>query len=137
MPNNLSSKNGAIELKIDSKSDTVWASQKDLSVIFDIERSVITKHIKKIFQDDEVNKNPTVAFFAQVQKEGSREVKRDIEFYTLDIILAVGYRTNSAKAIKFRRWAAKSISPKATPLTQSALSIIIKPLCRRWIMLNY
>ncbi len=104
-------KNGAIELKADVDVDvqTIWANQKDLSVIFDTERSVITKHIKNIFKDGEVDKNSTCAFFAQVQNEGGREVKRDIEFYNLDIILAVGYRTNSAKAIKFRQWAIKTL----------------------------
>lgn len=74
-------KNGAIELKTDASSETIWASQKDISIIFDIERSVITKHIKNIFKDDEVDKNSTCAFFAQVQKEGDREVKRDIGFF--------------------------------------------------------
>jgi death-on-curing family protein len=107
-------KNGAIELKTDSKAETIWASQKDLSTIFDIERSVITKHIKNIFKDGEVDKNSTCAFFAQVQNEGGRKVKRDIEFYNLDIILAVGYRTNSAKAIKFRQWATQTLKQHIT-----------------------
>jgi death-on-curing family protein len=107
-------KNGAIELKTDSKTETIWANQKDLSTIFDIERSVITKHIKNIFKDGEVDKNSTCAFFAQVQNEGGREVKRDIEFYNLDIILAVGYRTNSSKAIKFRQWATQTLKQHIT-----------------------
>ncbi len=65
-------KNGAIELKIDATQDTIWANQKKLSVIFDIERSVITKHIKNIFKDNELDKNSTCAFFAQVQIEGGK-----------------------------------------------------------------
>ncbi|SMN02672.1 Putative DNA-binding protein in cluster with Type I restriction-modification system [uncultured Candidatus Thioglobus sp.] len=107
-------KNGAIELNIDSNKDTIWASQKDISNIFSIDRSVITKHIKNIFKDGEVDKNSTCAFFAQVQKEGNREVKREIEFYNLDIILAVGYRTNSAKAIAFRQWVTKTLKQHIT-----------------------
>lgn len=107
-------KNGAIELKTDANADTIWASQKDISIIFDIERSVITKHIKNIFKDGEVDKKSTCAFFAQVQKEGDREVKRDIEFYNLDIILAVGYRTNSFKAIAFRKWATSILTKHIT-----------------------
>jgi len=107
-------KNGAIELKADSNSETIWASQKQIAQVFDIERSVITKHIKKIYSDKEIDQNSTCAFFAQVQKEGNREVKREVEFYNLDIILAVGYRTNSAKAIQFRQWATKTLKQHIT-----------------------
>lgn len=107
-------KNGAIALKTDASAKTIWANQKDLSAIFDTERSVITKHIKNIFKDGEVDKNSTCAFFARVQNEGGREVKREIEFYNLDIILAVGYRTNSARAIKFRKWATKTLKQHIT-----------------------
>lgn len=106
--------NGAIELKTDSNADTIWASQKQIAQVFDIERSVITKHIKNIFKENEVDESSTRAFFAQVQKEGSREVKREVEFYNLDIILAVGYRTNSAKAIQFRKWATQTLKQHIT-----------------------
>jgi len=100
-------KNGAIELRGDFDNETIWATQKQIAEVFGIERSVVTKHIRNIFKDKEVNKNSTSAIFAQVQKEGRREVKRQVEFYNLDIILAVGYRTNSAQAVNFRKWSSK------------------------------
>jgi prophage maintenance system killer protein len=107
-------KNGAIELMGDLKQNTVWGTQKQIAEVFNVERSVVTKHIKNIFVDKEVEKKSTCAFFTQVQKEGKRKIKRQIEFYNLDIILAVGYRTNSAKAIEFRKWATKILKQHIT-----------------------
>jgi death-on-curing family protein len=100
-------KNGEIQFRGDFVNETIWATQKQIAEVFGIERSVVTKHIRNIFKDKEVNKNSTSAIFAQVQKEGRREVKRQVEFYNLDIILAVGYRTNSAQAVNFRKWSSK------------------------------
>jgi len=97
--------NGEIKLKEDVENETVWANQKEISDIFGVERSVVTKHIRNIYKDNEVDKNATSAKIAQVQTEGKRTVKRDVEYYNLDIILAVGYRTNSKIAIEFRKWA--------------------------------
>ncbi len=83
-------KNGEIKLKDDIENETIWANQKDISEIFGVERSVVTKHIRNIYKDNEVDKSATCAKIAQVQKEGKRTVKRDVEYYNLDIILAVG-----------------------------------------------
>ena len=102
-------KNGEIKLKEDADNETIWANQKDISEIFGVERSVVTKHIRNIYKDNEVDKSATCAKIAQVQKEGKRTVKRDVEYYNLDIILAVGYRTNSKIAIEFRKWATKTL----------------------------
>ena len=99
--------NGEIRLKFDEKNETVWANQKQIADIFWVERSVVTKHIRNIYKDWEIDKNSTCAKIAQVQIEGKRQVKREIEYYNLDVILAVWYRVNSAKAIKFRQWASK------------------------------
>jgi len=101
--------NGEIKLKEDAKHDTIWANQKEIALIFKVDRSVVTKHIKNIYKDNEVDKISTSAFFAQVQIEGKREITRDVEHYNLDIILAVGYRTNSRVAIGFRKWATKTL----------------------------
>ncbi|KAK3605062.1 hypothetical protein CHS0354_000728 [Potamilus streckersoni] len=103
------SSKGSIEFKGDFSNDTFWATQAQIAEVFGVERSVITKHIKSIYEDNEVDKNSTCAFFAQVQKEGNRLVERQIEFYNLDIILSVGYRTNSKIAIEFRKWATKTL----------------------------
>jgi len=100
--------NGSIEFKGDSKNQTIWANVKDISIIFDIDRSVVSRHIKNIFKDDELDKSMVCAKFAHTTTHGAIKGKtqtKEIDFYNLDIILAVGYRTNSIKAIKFRRWA--------------------------------
>ena len=107
-------KDGAIAFRGDFESDTVWGTQKQIAEVFGIERSVVTKHIRNILSDGEVDKNSTCAKFAHVQMEGGREVVRNVEFYNLDIILAVGYRTNSAKAMNFRKWATKVLKQHLT-----------------------
>ena len=93
----------AIEVRI--QDGTVWLSQKLIATLFDVDRSVITKHLNNIYQENELNKETTCAFFAQVQNEGNRSVNRNIEFYNLDAIIAVGYRVNSKRATAFRQWA--------------------------------
>jgi hypothetical protein len=95
-------KNGAIELKGDFKKETIWASQQQIATIFDVERSVVTKHIKNIFKDEELNEKAVCANFAHTAKDGKVYA---VKFYNLDILLSVGYRTNSNKAIEFRQWA--------------------------------
>ena len=72
--------NGEIKLKEDVENETIWANQKDISEIFGVERSVVTKHIRNIYKDNEVEKNTTCAKIAQVQKEGKRTVKREVEY---------------------------------------------------------
>jgi len=84
---------------------TVWLPQKLIATLFDVDRSVITKHLNNIYQENELNKEATCAFFAQVQTEGSRAVTRNVEFYNLDAIISVGYRVNSKRATDFRQWA--------------------------------
>ena len=72
-----------------------------------MDRTVITKHLRNIYLDIELNKDATSAKFAQVQKEGEREVTRNLEYYNLDAIISVGYRVNSSKATQFRIWPLK------------------------------
>ena len=97
--------NGEIELKISVDSDTVWLSQKQIVSLFDSSKANISEHIKFIYRDKELDKISTVRKFRIVQKEGNREVKRDVEHYNLDMIISVGYRVNIKKATKFRQWA--------------------------------
>jgi hypothetical protein len=96
---------GELELKVSINEDTIWLTQKQIVEVFDINVSAISKHIKNIYKDNELEEFGTVSVLEIVQNEGNREVLRSLEHYNLDIILAVGYRTNSSKAIKFRRWA--------------------------------
>jgi len=107
-------KDWAIELHQDFDNETFWANQKQIAEIFCVERSVVTKHIKNIYKDNEVDKKLTCANFAQVQKEWKRQVKRNVEIYNLDIILAIWYRINSAKAIQFRKRATKILKQHIT-----------------------
>ena len=91
--------NGAIELKNDSDHETFWATQGGLVTLYQIDQSVISRHIKKIFSDNEVieESNMHIMHIANSDKP--------VKFYSLDIILAVGYRTSSSRAIEFRKWA--------------------------------
>jgi len=90
-----------VELKVYFKDGMVWLRQNEISDLFDKDRSVITKHINKIFKDKEVNKKSNVHFLHTANSD------KLVAFYSLDVILAVGYRTNSARAINFRQWSTK------------------------------
>jgi len=105
---------GEIQFRGDFKRETIWATQAQIAQVFGIERSVITKHINNIYKEKELEEKPTCAKIAQVQKEGNREVLRNIEHYNLDMIISVGYRVNSKTATKFRQWATKTLKSYIT-----------------------
>ena len=96
---------GKVKVETILFQDTIWLSQSLLAELFNVDRSVITKHLANIYKEAELIKAATCAKIAQVQKEGNREVARKIEFYNLDAIIAVGYRVNSKQATQFRIWA--------------------------------
>ncbi len=103
-------KNGSIEFRGDFDRGTIWGTQKQIAEVFGVERSVVTKHIRNIFKDKELDKKLVCAKFAHTTQHGAIKGKtqtKEVEFYNLDIVLAVGYRTNSARAIEFRKWATK------------------------------
>ena len=102
-------KSGAIELRGDFGKETIWATQAQIANAFDIDVRTINEHIQNILRTKELTEKATVRNFRTVQKEGKREVTRDIKHYNLDMILAVGYRTNSKRAIEFRKWATKTL----------------------------
>lgn len=95
-------KNG-IEVRFENGD--LWVTQKALGKLFDIDRTVVTRHIRNIYSELELDESSTSANFALVQKEGNREVTRNVTYYNLDVAISVGYRTNSDRAIQFRRWA--------------------------------
>ena len=101
--------NGDVQLDILLQDENLWLTQKGLAELFGVERSVITKHLKNIYDSGELDKVSTCAKFAQVQQEGNRTVKRELEYYNLDAIISVGYRVNSSKATQFRIWATKTL----------------------------
>ena len=94
-----------IEVRV--QDGDVWLTQKAISELFDIDRSVVTKHLKNIFQEGEVDENATCANFAQVADNGKTY---QYKFYSLAAIIAVGYRTNSERATQFRSWATKVLN---------------------------
>ncbi len=102
-------KSGAIELKGDLSKETIWASLDQIATLFGRDKSVISRHIKDIFEQRELNPRATVAKNATVQTEGDRRVRRTIEYFNLDVILSVGYRVNSKTATQFRIWATKTL----------------------------
>ena len=99
----------AHEVKIDVylQDETLWLSQKQMSKLFNASKSTISEHLKNIFESQELQKEATVRKIRTVQKEGKREVSREVEYYNLDAIIAVGYRVNSIEATQFRIWATK------------------------------
>lgn len=100
-----SSDDGNVTIDVQLNNDSVWLSLNQLSTLFGRDKSVISRHLKNIYSEQELEQNSTVAKIATVQSEGNREVIRDIEYYNLDAILSVGYRVNSKQATKFRQWA--------------------------------
>jgi hypothetical protein len=96
---------GELELDIPLEQETVWVTQKQLALLFEVETHTVNYHIKNIFKQKELDKTSTVRKIRIVQKEGLREVTRDVEHYQLNMIISVGYRVNSLKATRFRQWA--------------------------------
>ena len=107
------SQSGEDTIEVRIQDNTVWLTQKLIATLFNVDRSVITKHLSNIYQEDELIKVATCANFAQVRTEGNRQVTRDIEFYNLDAIISVGYRVNSQRATQFRQWATSVLSDYA------------------------
>lgn len=98
---------GIDNLEVVQQDDTLWLSVEKIAELFQKDRTNIQRHIKNIYKENELEQDSTCAFFAQVQKEGNRSVKRQIPYYNLDVILAVGYRVSSKIATSFRKWATK------------------------------
>jgi len=101
------SKDGKTEIQVKLEGETVWLNQYQLEELFETDRTSITRHISNIYKSEELSKETTSAKIAQVQKEGDREITRQINFYNLDVIIAVGYRVNSKRGTEFRIWANK------------------------------
>lgn len=94
-----------LPVEVTPDKETVWLRVEEMAELFDRDRSVIQRHIKNIFKEDELEQNSTCAKFAQVQNEGNRSVERIFDYYNLDMIISVGYRVKSQRGIAFRKWA--------------------------------
>lgn len=103
------SSDAEIEVQVTLQGDTVWLNRHQMALLFDRDVKTIGKHINTIFNDGELEENSTVAKFATVQKEGTRTVERDVEYYNLDVIISVGYRVKSKRGMQFRQWATQRL----------------------------
>ena len=96
---------GKINIEVWYAGETIWLTQKRMGELFNVESHTITYHLQEIYKSNELDENSTTRKFRAVQKEGDREVSRELLFYNLDTIISVGYRVNSAQATSFRKWA--------------------------------
>ena len=101
----------SIEVRYENK--TLWMTQKMMAALFDVNVPVISKHLKNIFSEGELDQDSTVSKMETVQNEGGRTVTRMIDYYNLDAIISVGYRVNSIRATQFRRWATQVLKQYA------------------------
>lgn len=100
---------GSVKIEVFIQNETVWLTQKKMAELFDVSIPTINEHLKNIYDSSELSQERTIRKFQIVQKEGNRDVNREIEFYNLDAIISVGYRVNSTQATHFRVWATQTL----------------------------
>ena len=98
---------GDSQIEVKLQNDTVWLSLDQMAELFQRNKSTISRHIKNVLEDGELQEEATIANFATVQNEGTRKVERVIAYYNLDMIISVGYRVHSYRGVQFRIWATK------------------------------
>ena len=100
---------GAVKVEVIFNDETFWLTQKRMSELFGVDVRTVNEHLQNIYNTDELAKEATIRKIRTVQKEGNRKVSRELDFYNLDAIIAVGYRVNSHQATQFRIWATKTL----------------------------
>jgi hypothetical protein len=100
---------GEVRIEVFLQDENVWLTQKKMAELFDVEVNTINYHLKEIFKSGELGENSTIRKIRIVQKEGNRNVAREVVFYNLDAIISVGYRVNSRRATQFRIWATQKL----------------------------
>lgn len=103
-------KDGQTKIDVRFDKNTVWLTQNELAILYQTTKNNISQHVKNIFDENELDKKATVKKFLTVQKEGNRNIKRELEYYNLDMIISVGYRIKSTIATMFRKWATEHLS---------------------------
>jgi len=98
-----------IGLDVQFDGETTWLTLMQMADLFERDKSTISRHIKNVFEEGELESSATVANFATVQFEGGREVERQVDYYNLDVIISIGYRVKSVRGTQFRQWATKRI----------------------------
>lgn len=100
---------GRSQIRLRAEHQTVWLSQREMAQLFDVSQDNIGLHLKNLYEDEELNREATTEESSVVQSEGGREVQRSLTLYSLDAILAVGYRVRSPRGVQFRRWASTAL----------------------------
>ena len=100
---------GNVNINVTYQNENFWLSQKSIAQLFGVEVPAISKHLANIYETNELQKEATISILEIVQVEGERNVKRNVEFYNLDAIIALGYRVNSKQATQFRIWATNTL----------------------------
>jgi hypothetical protein len=103
------SPDGSTTVEVRFEGETFWLSLSQIADLFEKDKSVISRHLKRIYHEGELTRESTVAKNATVRLESTRAIKRDIEYYDLDAILSVGYRVNSLRGTQFRQWGCQTV----------------------------
>jgi hypothetical protein len=101
------SPDGTTGIEVHLEAETVWLNQKQMAELFGKDVRTINEHVKNVFKEKELTSDSTVRKFRIVQKEGKRNVERDLDFFNLDVIISIGYRVKSQRGTRFRQWATK------------------------------
>lgn len=101
---------GKVAVDVRFEDETFWLTQKAMSELFDVESHTINYHLQEIYKTEELEESATTRKIRAVRREGNRNVERELQFYNLDAVIAVGYRVNSKKATRFRQWATKTLT---------------------------
>ena len=112
MENNIilyTTSDGHVNIQVQFEDDTFWLTQKRMAELFGVDVRTVNEHLQNIFKSGELEKEATIRKIRIVQQEGSREVARELDFFHLDAIIAVGYRANSYQATQFRIWATNTL----------------------------
>lgn len=104
------SNNGDVSIQVRYEDRTFWLSQKRMAELFGVNVRTINEHLKNLYETSELQEDRTIRKIRIVQKEGKRDVEREVTFYHLDAIIAVGYKVNSVEAVQFRKWATKTLN---------------------------
>ena len=111
---------GTVQTEVCLVSESLWLSLNQIAALFERDKSVVSRHIRNIYKEGELEQNPTVANFATVQTKGSRQIERQIEYYNLDVIISVGYRV---KSLRYKTRC--TTQPTNTPLPKSFMGASI------------
>jgi len=100
---------GRTRIQCRFQGETLWLTQQQMAELFGVDKSRVSRHLKNIYESGELSPEATVALYATVRQEGSRQVNRQLEHYNLDMIISVGYRVNSIRGTQFRIWATQRL----------------------------